>query len=88
MLSQNTLQKYVYDIAVFANGQCHFYSLFCLNHREALVTALAIGLPSNPIPVGGRCLVSGPCREPNCECGEISTLECEKVAEEDCSLTN
>lgn len=84
----DTSEQFPYDIRVLANGHCLAYTLFCTNHREALATALAIGLGKAPLPVGGRLFVIGPCREPDCGCGEISTLELEKSGEGDSGALN
>lgn len=84
----DTSQQYSYDIRVLANGLMLTYTLFCTNHHEALATALAIGLGSAPLPAGGRLFVIGPCREPECGCGRISTLELEKSGEDGSGTLN
>lgn len=62
--------KEVYCVGIAVGAKVYMYPLFCLDHSEALRTALIEHRRAgHPLPAGTDCYVDGLCQDRACDCG-------------------
>jgi hypothetical protein len=59
--------RFSFQVLIVEGGMVCWHHYLCSSHLEAL--HMAIADHSNPLPVGARYAVQGPCTETSCNCG-------------------